>query len=135
MFSKLPKFRRQVQPLIRAIAWAHGATRVGIGVGMLASPAVAGSFVGATNRGSATVLRPAFAIRDTVLGVGTVWSLAARKPVRHWFVAGTVIEVVELTAITRNSKELPATRVSTAWSLVTAAGLLGGVLIAVLLEE
>ncbi|WP_405484959.1 hypothetical protein [Nocardia sp. NBC_00511] len=48
---------------------------------------------------------------------------------------GTAIEAVELAAITRNRSELPPTMTSKAWSLATAAGLLGGALVATLLDE
>ncbi|MFF2555495.1 hypothetical protein ACFVUS_31125 [Nocardia sp. NPDC058058] len=91
--------------------------------------------MGPTETGSATVLRPAFAVRDAVLGVGTLWALATGKPVRHWFVVGTAIEVVELTAIVRNHSELPQTLTNKGWSTVTVAGLLGGALVAALLDE
>ncbi|MFE7745553.1 hypothetical protein [Nocardia sp. NPDC057455] len=61
-------------------------------------------------------------------------SLAAGKPVRHWFAVGTTIEVVALAAIGTNRKQHPATPVGMAGSAATAAGLLGGVLIAALLD-
>ncbi|MFD7841485.1 hypothetical protein ACFV4K_00915 [Nocardia sp. NPDC059764] len=48
---------------------------------------------------------------------------------------GTAIEVVELAAIARNRSELPPTLTNKAWSMATAAGLLGGALVAALLDE
>ncbi|MFE3195154.1 hypothetical protein ACFXHA_39550 [Nocardia sp. NPDC059240] len=81
------------------------------------------------------MLRPAFAVRDAVLGIGTLWALSSGKPIRHWFVIGTAIEAVELAAITRNRTELPPTLTNKAWTIATAAGLLGGALVAALLDE
>ncbi|MGW4352215.1 hypothetical protein ACWELJ_08985 [Nocardia sp. NPDC004582] len=127
--------RQRVQPLVRATAWSHATARTAIGIGTLASPSVADTWVGSTGTGSATVLRPAFAVRDAVLGVGALWALATGKPIRHWFVIGTAIEVVELTAIARNRSELPPTPTNKAWSMATAAGLFGGALVAALLDE
>ncbi|MFD4462149.1 hypothetical protein [Nocardia sp. NPDC058480] len=81
------------------------------------------------------MLRPAFAVRDAVLGVGTLWALATGRPIRHWFLIGTAVEAVELTAIARNRSELPPTLTNKAWTMATAAGLLGGTLVATLLDE
>lgn len=121
--------------MVRATAWSHAATRIAIGIGILARPSISDTWVGPTETGSATVLRPAFAVRDAVIGVGTLWALATGRRVRHWFVIGTAIEVVELIAIARNRSELPSTLTSKGWSMTTAAGLLGGALVATLLDE
>ncbi|MFE3029822.1 hypothetical protein [Nocardia tengchongensis] len=67
--------------------------------------------------------------------MGTLWALATGRSIRHWFVIGTAVEAVELAAIACNRNELPPTLTNKAWSMATAAGLLGGMLVATLLDE
>lgn len=73
------------------------------------------------------------AVRDLVIGVGTISALWSGAPVKRWFELGVAVEAVELAAIRRRRKEL-GTAVD-AWTLLTALGALGGVVIEVAIKD
>ena len=77
----------------------------------------------------------AFAVRDAALGYGIMRGLARAEPVRHWFRVGLCFELVDSGATLYNRRSLPAGRAPDAWALLGAAGLVGGAVVAVLLDE
>jgi hypothetical protein len=118
------------------MAWSQGVARVAIGTSMLASPQrVLASWAGEAGYGSSTLPLRAFGTRDAVIGLGMLWSLHRKHPVRHWFVLGVALELVDTTITARKRLRKPSGSPPDAWELLTAAGLFGGVLVAVGLAE
>lgn len=100
-----------IQPWIRRLAWSHALTRTAIGTSMLLSPGRVGRpWVGDLDTAAARVTQPAFAVRDTAIGIGIVYSLRQHHPVRHRFILGIALELVDLAATVPNRDRLPAGR-------------------------
>lgn len=127
--------RMRLQQAVRALAWNHAITRTTLATGLLASPSTVGrSWLGdGIDTGGGDVALRALAIRDLVIGVGTLSALRSGAPVRRWFQLGVAVECVELAAIRRRKKELgPA---ADKWTAVTALGAIGGAVIALALRD
>lgn len=125
----------QFQNAVRLLAWNHAATRTALAAGLLAAPSTVGrSWLGdGIDTGGGDVALRAMAVRDLVLGVGTLSALWADVPVRRWFQIGVAVEIVELAAIRRRKRELgPAVD---AWTAVTAMGAIGGAVVALAMRE
>lgn len=129
--------RSSVQPWVRRLAWAHACTRACLGLILLLAPRrTAETWLGpGVSRAGGKVALQAFAVRDAALGYGIMRGLARAEPVRHWFRVGLCFEVVDAGATLLRRRELPDTRTPDAWALLGAAGLVGGAVVAVLLEE
>ena len=129
--------RDRVQPWVRRLAWAHAATRAAIGAALFVIPSkTARPWLGAgVGRGGGRVALQAFAVRDAALGLGMLHSLATHQPVRKWFRLGLAFELVDSGATLLNRRELPEGSVPDAWALLGIGGLVGGAVVAVLLDE
>ncbi|MBF6329912.1 hypothetical protein [Nocardia transvalensis] len=127
---------RRAQPLVKQMAWSQGLARVLIGTSMFAAPAlVAGSWTGEADTATVRLPMRALGLRDAVIGIGTLWSLRRRQPVRHWFVLGVAVELVDASVTLNKRRRLGATGHPDAWELLTAAGLAGGVIVAAALRD
>lgn len=117
------------------LAWNHAITRTALAAGLLAAPSTVGrSWLGdGIDTGGGDVALRALAVRDLVLGVGTLSALGSKAPVRRWFQLGVAVEIVELAAIKRRKRELgPAVG---AWTAVTAMGAVGGAMVALAITD
>ncbi|PXX55563.1 hypothetical protein DFR70_12132 [Nocardia tenerifensis] len=129
-------FGRRRQSAVRAVAWMQGCARVAIGAGMLLNPAQAvRSWSGEYDEKASSLPSRAFGMRDLVLGAGTLWSLHRGHPVRHWFILAVGLELID-SSVTVNKRRITgrAGPLDT-WELLTASGLLGGILVGALLDE
>lgn len=125
----------RLQQAVRALAWNHAITRTMIAAGLLTSPSTVGrSWLGdGIDTGGGDVALRALAVRDLVLGAGTLSALRSGAPVKRWFQLGVAVECVELAAISRRKGELgPAAR---HWTSVTALGAIGGAVIALAIKD
>lgn len=125
----------EFQRLVRFVAASHGLTRMAIGTGLLISPSRFGrTWLGdSVDSGAGDVALHAMAVRDAVIGLGTLEALRSRRSAKRWFGIGVAIEVAELSAMWRRRRELGPAAVP--WAAVTAAGLVGGALISIFLDE
>ena len=130
-------WRDQLQPWVRALAVAHAATRCALGVGLLvAPPRVVRSWLGdGIEEGGGRVALRAFAVRDAALGIGMLRALRRGEPVRHWFQLGLAFELVDTGATLLHRSELPEGRGPDAWALLGVAGEVGGLAVALLLDD
>ena len=128
---------RVPQPLVRSLAFAHAGTRTAIGLSLLLVPSrTARPWLGhGVEAGGGRVALHAFAVRDAAIGLAILRGLLRREPVRHWFRLGLGLELVDSGATVRYRRQLPEGREPDAWALLGAAGLVGGAVIALLLEE
>ncbi|MTE12549.1 hypothetical protein [Nocardia aurantiaca] len=127
---------RTTQAMVRQMAWSQGLARIAIGAGMLTAPAtVAKSWSGEYDEDASSLPTRAFGTRDVVIGLGTIWSLRRGHPVRHWFVLGVALELVDATVTLRKRQRLGVTGRPDTWEMLTAAGLAGGILVATALRE
>jgi hypothetical protein len=114
----------------RRIGVGSGALRVAVGVGFLAAPVVSTRVLGLD---SATAKRVAFlarmtAVRDVVLGAGTLASTGHPRALRSWLVAGAVADVADSAVIagavrSRVAGGVPALAIATG---AAGAAVLGG---------
>lgn len=128
---------RSLQTWGRRLAIAHAGTRTLIGGVLLAAPSLsARPWLGeGVERGGGRVALQAFAVRDLGLGIGILRGLARNEPVRHWFCLGIAFELVDAGGTLRHRRDLPDGGVPDAWALLGLSGLVGGVIVALLLEE
>ncbi|MFE3983171.1 hypothetical protein ACFXPR_01685 [Nocardia tengchongensis] len=127
---------RRVQGMVRQMAWSQALARIAIGTGMLTQPAtVSKSWSGEYDDTASSLPTRAFGTRDVVIGLGTVWSLRRGHPVRHWFVLGVALELVDATVTLNKRGRQGITGPPDTWELLTAAGLAGGILVAAALRE
>ncbi|MEU6582217.1 hypothetical protein [Nocardia sp. NPDC046763] len=127
---------RRTRALVRQAAWSQALARVAIGTGMLTAPgAVAKSWSGEYDEDASSLPTRAFGTRDVVIGLGTLWSLRRGHPVRHWFVLGVALELVDATVTLNKRARLGRTGPPDTWELLTAAGLAGGIMVAAALRE
>ncbi|WP_330181569.1 hypothetical protein OHB26_35185 [Nocardia sp. NBC_01503] len=127
---------RATQGMVRQLAWSQALARIAIGTGMLTAPAVVSkSWSGEYDEDASSLPTRAFGTRDVVIGLGTIWSLRRGHPVRHWFILGVALELVDATVTLNKRERLGVTGRPDTWELLTAAGLAGGVLVAVALRE
>lgn len=126
-----------LQPWVRRLAFAHAATRLTLGLGLLLAPKrVASTWLGpGVVDGGGRVALAAFAVRDAAIGAGILRGLVRREPVRQWFRLGLAFEVVDGGATVLRRRELPPGRVPDAWAALGLAGFAGGAIVAALLDE
>ena len=129
--------RSSLQPWVRRLAVAHAGTRTMLGASLLFAPAAtAHPWLGSgVQQAGGRVALQAFAVRDLALGLGMLRGLARGEPVRHWFRLGLTFELVDTGATIVQRRHLPDTRVPDGWALLGVAGLVGGGLVATLLDE
>jgi hypothetical protein len=128
--------RERLQPTLRAIAFAHAATRTVIGAATFVAPTSAEAWFGpGTRSGGGRVALRAFAIRDAVIGLGQLHKLYHRQPVRHWFQLALALELTDSLETMHQRAELPDTRFPDAVALFGASGIIGGALVGFGLDE
>ncbi|WP_156959751.1 hypothetical protein [Nocardia sp. BMG51109] len=126
----------RAQPLVKQMAWSQGVARVLIGTSMFVAPTpVVGSWTGAADAAAVHLPMRALGLRDAVIGIGTLWSLRRGQPVRHWFTLGVAIELIDASVTVNKRYRLGNTGHPDAWELLTAAGLVGGVIVAAALRD
>lgn len=132
-----PSTHSSLQTWVRRLAVAHAGTRMLLGGVLLAAPSLsARPWLGeGITRGGGRVALEAFAVRDLALGIGMLRGLARDEPVRHWFRLGIAFELVDAGATLRHRRDLPDGPVPDAWALLGVGGLIGGAVVAALLEE
>jgi hypothetical protein len=128
--------RERLQPTLRAMAVAHAATRTVIGAATFVAPGAAEAWFGdGTRSGGGRVALRAFAIRDTVIGLGQLHHLYHRQPVRHWFQLALALEATDGIETLRQRRELPDTGIPVAVALFALSGIIGGAAVGFGLDE
>jgi MFS family permease len=83
------------QPVARALA----AGRVAVGAALCVAPALASHWVGADGRrAGARTLTRALGARDAALGLGTLAAAGDPAELRHWLLASSLSDAVDLAA-------------------------------------
>jgi hypothetical protein len=127
---------KRIQSVVRATAWAQGIARVAIGSGMLLDPAKAvQSWSGEYDDTKSSLPSRAFGARDVVIGAGTLVALYRNHPVRHWFVLGVGLELIDASVTLNKRRVTGNSGAPDTWELLTAAGLVGGLVVAALLND
>ncbi len=127
---------RIVRSIVRSTAWMQGAARLAIGTGMLLDPArTVKSWSGEYDERASSLPSRAFGMRDLVIGSGSLWSLYRKHPVRHWFVLGVALELIDASVTLDKRRITGNSGAPDTWELLTAAGLMGGLMVALLLED
>lgn len=128
--------RERLQPTLRRMAVAHAMTRTAIGAATFLAPTSAEAWFGPSIRsGGGRVALRAFAIRDTVIGLGQLHHLYHRQPVRHWFQLALALEATDGIETLRQRKDLPDTGVPVAVALFALSGIVGGAAVGFGLDE
>jgi hypothetical protein len=122
---------------VRAGAYVHAGTRVAIGTAFLVAPRhIAAPWLGPTvsTPGGTAALR-AFAIRDVILGAGTVAALHTHTGARRWFRLGLLAEGVDVPAALIAARRGSGASAPGAMTVVGALGFAGGLFLSVALAE
>ncbi len=97
-----------------------GASRVVVGAGLLAAPALARSWVGdVVDRPGGRVAVRALGVRDLLLGAALVGAAGDRRAAGRWAAAGMVADLVDVGATAAARDRLPSSSIV---AVATAAG-------------
>jgi hypothetical protein len=114
----------------RALRW-YGVGRTALGVVLLVAPRLAKELVGpdASRTGVQVVVRIA-AIRDTILGLGTVLATRNATTLSHWALLGSVADSADAIVTLAGRNHLPRGVALRAAALAASGAVTGGLLAA-----